>query len=52
MYGSLRILSGLGKLVHTLGLQWPEESRIGKSEIVVSQNEESSIEEDEALDQN
>jgi adhesin transport system outer membrane protein len=28
MYGSYRILSGMGKLVHTLGLQWPEESRI------------------------
>jgi len=28
MYDSYRILSGLGTLVHTLGLQWPEESRI------------------------
>jgi outer membrane protein, adhesin transport system len=28
MYDSYRILSGLGRLVHTLGLQWPEESRI------------------------
>ncbi len=28
MYSSFRILSGLGKLVHTLDLQWPEESRI------------------------
>ena len=28
MYASYRILSGMGKLVHTLGLQWPEESRI------------------------
>jgi outer membrane protein, adhesin transport system len=28
MYDSYRILSGLGQLVHTLGLQWPEESRI------------------------
>jgi ketosteroid isomerase-like protein len=28
MYDSYRILSGLGKLIHTLGLQWPEESRI------------------------
>ena len=27
MYDSYRILSGLGKLVHTFGLQWPEESR-------------------------
>jgi ketosteroid isomerase-like protein len=31
MYDSYRILSGLGKLVHTLGLQWPEESRIEAS---------------------
>ncbi len=31
MYDSYRILSGLGKLVHTLGLQWPEESRIDAS---------------------
>lgn len=28
MYDSYRILSGLGKLVDTLSLQWPEESRI------------------------
>jgi adhesin transport system outer membrane protein len=28
MYSSYRILSGLGKLVQTLSLQWPEESRI------------------------
>lgn len=28
MYDSYRVLSGLGKLVPTLGLQWPEESRI------------------------
>jgi adhesin transport system outer membrane protein len=27
-YSSYRILSGLGKLVHSLGLQWPEESRV------------------------
>ena len=46
MYDSYRILSGLGKLVHTLGLQWPEESRIDagkrnglKTEEPVSQNE-------------
>lgn len=31
MYDSYRILGGLGKLVHTLGLQWPEESRIDAS---------------------
>ncbi|MFZ3055562.1 MAG: TolC family protein, partial [Smithella sp.] len=28
MYDSYRVLGGLGKLVHTLGLPWPEESRI------------------------
>jgi len=28
LYAEYRILSGMGKLVHTLGLQWPEESRI------------------------
>lgn len=28
MYSAYRILSGLGKLVHSLGLQWPEESRV------------------------
>lgn len=27
MYDSYRILGGMGKLVHVLGLQWPEESR-------------------------
>ena len=28
MYSAYRILNGLGNLVHTLGLQWPEESRV------------------------
>ncbi|HON58053.1 MAG TPA: TolC family outer membrane protein [Smithella sp.] len=28
MYDCYRILAGMGKLVHSLGLQWPEESRI------------------------
>lgn len=28
MYNAYRILNGMGKLVHSLGLQWPEESRI------------------------
>jgi adhesin transport system outer membrane protein len=54
MYDSYRILSGLGTLVHTLGLQWPEESRIDggakkglinqvavKKEVVVSQYDKS-----------
>ena len=31
MYSSYRILSGLGKLVDTLSLQWPEENRIEDS---------------------
>lgn len=28
MYSEYRVLSGMGKLVETLGLQWPEESRV------------------------
>jgi outer membrane protein, adhesin transport system len=28
MYAEYRVLSGMGKLVKTLGLQWPEESRV------------------------
>jgi adhesin transport system outer membrane protein len=28
MYAEYRVLSGMGKLVHSLGLQWPEESRV------------------------
>jgi adhesin transport system outer membrane protein len=35
MYSSYRILNGLGKLVHSLGLQWPEESRIDKGVNIV-----------------
>jgi len=27
LYSEYRILSGMGKLVATLGLQWPDESR-------------------------
>ncbi|MDD5524208.1 MAG: TolC family protein, partial [Smithella sp.] len=34
MYDSYRILGGMGKLVHVLGLQWPEESRIEESKIM------------------
>jgi outer membrane protein, adhesin transport system len=26
-YAQYRVLTGMGKLVHTLGLEWPEESR-------------------------
>ena len=29
LYAEYRVLNSLGKLVNTLGLQWPEESRIG-----------------------
>jgi adhesin transport system outer membrane protein len=28
MYAEYRVLSGMGKLVETLGLQWPDESRV------------------------
>lgn len=28
LYAEYRVLSGMGKLVHALGLQWPEESRV------------------------
>jgi hypothetical protein len=31
-YAQYRILSGIGKLVHTLGLQWPEESMVEEEE--------------------
>ncbi len=31
-YSQYRILSGIGRLVHTLGLQWPDESRIEEDE--------------------
>ncbi len=35
MYSSYRILTGMGKIVHTLGLQWPEESRTDKGVNVI-----------------
>jgi outer membrane protein, adhesin transport system len=28
MFAEYRVLSGMGKLVETLGLKWPEESRV------------------------
>jgi len=28
VYSQFRVLSGIGKLTHTLELEWPEESRI------------------------
>jgi adhesin transport system outer membrane protein len=31
-YAQYRILSGIGQLVHTLGLQWPEESKVEEDE--------------------
>ncbi len=36
IYAEYRILSGMGKLVHALGLQWPAESRIDTDEVVVA----------------
>ena len=32
VYAQYRVLSGIGKLVHTLGLQWPEESKVEEEE--------------------
>ena len=32
IYAQYRILSGIGQLVHTLGLQWPEESKVEEDE--------------------
>ena len=31
-YAQYRLLSGIGQLVHTLGLQWPEESTVKEDE--------------------
>jgi len=31
-YSQYRLLSGIGQLVHTLGLQWPEESKVEENE--------------------
>jgi adhesin transport system outer membrane protein len=36
LYAEYRILSGMGKLVHSLGLQWPEESRVTEEDAVVA----------------
>ncbi len=30
MISQYRVLTGMGKLVHSLGLQWPEEGQVGK----------------------
>jgi len=30
LYAQYRILNGMGQLVHTMGLQWPEESKVEK----------------------
>ena len=35
MYSAYRILSGMGTLVNSLGLPWPEESRVDKSVSIV-----------------
>jgi adhesin transport system outer membrane protein len=32
-YSQYRVIAGLGKLVHTIGLQWPEESQVGDDEM-------------------
>jgi adhesin transport system outer membrane protein len=37
MYAEYRILSGMGKLVHSLGLQWPEESRVTDDVVVAKE---------------
>jgi adhesin transport system outer membrane protein len=34
MYAEYRILSGMGQLVHALGLQWPAESRVDADSVV------------------
>jgi adhesin transport system outer membrane protein len=36
LYAEYRILSGMGKLVQSLGLQWPEESRVTEDVVVVA----------------
>jgi adhesin transport system outer membrane protein len=37
LYAEYRILSGMGKLVHSLGLQWPEESRVTEDVVVAKE---------------
>ena len=34
LYAEYRILSGMGQLVHSLGLQWPEEGRVDSDQVV------------------
>jgi adhesin transport system outer membrane protein len=34
IYAEYRILSGMGQLVHALGLQWPAESRVDSDQVV------------------
>ena len=36
IYAEYRILSGMGKLVHALGLQWPAESRVDEEVVVAA----------------
>ncbi len=36
MYAEYRVLSGMGKLIETLGLQWPDESRVDAEPVAVA----------------
>jgi adhesin transport system outer membrane protein len=40
MYAEYRILSGMGKLVHSLGLQWPAESRVDAEPVAFASHQE------------
>lgn len=40
VYAQYRILGGIGQLVHTLGLQWPEESKVKEDEQQEKEQEE------------
>lgn len=48
-YAQYRILSGIGKLVHTLGLQWPDESKTLEEQKEEEKQEESSAQEKTAV---
>jgi adhesin transport system outer membrane protein len=45
-YAQYRVLSGVGKLVHTIGLQWPLESIVEDDQQVMPQENEASQEEE------
>ena len=40
LYAEYRILSGMGQLVHSLGLKWPEEGRVDEEPVVVAASKE------------